>query len=199
MLKQVHITHQTISANKTHPTNVGTLRNIHPVVLHIIQQGDFFMKKINFKALIIAILIPLAVGGLSALLTRGSMESFEMINKPPLSPPAILFPIVWTILYTLMGLASYFVYVSDTAPGTKRVALTLYGTQLIFNFFWSILFFNLNAYLTAFVWLVILLVLIIATTVLFYAIDKKAGYLMIPYILWVTFAGYLNLAIYFLN
>ncbi len=157
------------------------------------------MKKINLKALIIAVIIPLAVGGLSALLTRGSMESFAMINKPPLSPPAILFPIVWTILYVLMGLASYFVYVSDIAPGTKRVALTLYGVQLFFNFFWSILFFNLEAYLTAFVWLVILLILIVATAMLFYAIDKKAGYLLIPYILWVTFAGYLNLAIYFLN
>lgn len=157
------------------------------------------MKKINFKALIVAILIPLAVGGLSALLTRGSMDSFEMINKPPLSPPAILFPIVWSILYILMGLASYFVYVSDSAQGTKRVALTLYGIQLFFNFMWSILFFNLEAYLGSFVWLVVMLVLIIATTALFYAIDKKAGYLMIPYILWVTFAGYLNLAIYFLN
>ena len=157
------------------------------------------MKKINFKALIIAILIPLAVGGLSALLTRGLMQSFEMINKPPLSPPGILFPIVWSILYVLMGVASYFVYVSDTAEGTKRVALTLYGVQLFFNFFWSILFFNLEAYLAAFVWLVILLILIIATAVLFYAIDKKAGILLVPYILWVSFAGYLNLAIYFLN
>ena len=157
------------------------------------------MKKINFKALIIAILIPLAVGGISALLTRGSMESFESINKPPLSPPAILFPIVWTILYVLMGVASYFVYTSDTAAGTKRVALTLYGVQLFFNFFWSVLFFNFEAYLAAFVWLLMLLLLIIATTILFYAIDKKAGYLMIPYILWVSFAGYLNLAIYFLN
>jgi len=157
------------------------------------------MKKINFKALIIAILIPLAVGGLSALLTRGSMSTFESINKPPLSPPGILFPIVWSVLYILMGVASYFVYVSDGADGTKRVALTLYGVQLFFNFFWSILFFNMEAYLAAFVWLVIMLLLIIATTMLFYAIDKKAGYLMIPYILWVTFAGYLNLAIYFLN
>ncbi len=157
------------------------------------------MKKINFKALIIAILIPLAVGGLSAFLTRGAMDSFESINKPPLSPPAIAFPIVWTLLYILMGLASYFVYVSDTARGTKKVALTLYGTQLFFNFFWSILFFNFEAYLIAFLWLLIMLLLIVATTILFYAIDKKAGYLMIPYILWVTFAGYLNLAIYFLN
>ena len=157
------------------------------------------MKKINLKALIIGVVIPLAVGGLSALVTRGSMESFEMINKPPLSPPGILFPIVWTILYVLMGVASYFVYVSDTARGTKRVALALYGLQLFFNFFWSVLFFNLEAYLAAFVWLVVLWILIVATTFLFYAISKKAGYLMLPYILWVSFAGYLNLAIYFLN
>jgi len=157
------------------------------------------MKKINIKALIIAIVIPLAVGGLSALLTRGSMDTFETINKPPLSPPGILFPIVWTILYILMGVASYFVYVSDSAQATKRVAFSLYGIQLFFNFFWSILFFNMEAYLASFVWLVILLFFIVATTLIFYAADKKAGYLLIPYILWVTFAGYLNLAIYFLN
>lgn len=157
------------------------------------------MKKINFKALIIAILIPLAVGGLSALITRGSMQTFSTINKPPLSPPGILFPIVWSILYILMGIASYFVYVSDTPKATKRVAFTFYGIQLFFNFFWSIIFFNMQAYLLAFIWLIILLFFIVATALIFYAIDKKAGYLMIPYILWVTFAGYLNLAIYFLN
>lgn len=152
--------------------------------------------KIQWKKLIVCLAIPLAVGGLSALLTRSGMESFETINKPPLSPPGWLFPVVWTILFVLMGLASYLVAVSGKP---SRTALTVYGVQLFFNFLWSILFFNLSQYLFAFVWLVILWILILITTVLFYRISKSAGYLMLPYLLWVAFAGYLNFAIYLLN
>lgn len=121
-----------------------------------------------------------------------------MLNQPPLSPPAWLFPVVWTLLYTLMGIASYLVAVSEKTY-RARTALTVYGVQLAFNFFWSLIFFNLHAYLFAFVWLVLLWLLIIITTVLFYQISRPAGYLLIPYLLWVTFAGYLNLAIALLN
>ncbi len=152
--------------------------------------------KIEWKKLISCIAIPLIVGGVSALLTRGSMETFASVNKPPLSPPGWLFPIVWTILYILMGVASYLVL---TSGKMNRTALTVYGIQLAFNFLWPILFFNLELYLLSFIWLVILWLLILITTVLFYIISKPAGYLMIPYLLWVTFAGYLNLAIYLLN
>ncbi len=152
--------------------------------------------KIQWKKLIACLAIPLAVGGLSALLTRSSMESFEALNKPPLSPPGWLFPVVWTILFVLMGIASYLVVVSGKP---NRTALTVYGVQLLFNFVWSLLFFNLEQYLFAFVWLVILWLLILITTVLFYRISKPAGYLMVPYLLWVAFAGYLNFAIYLLN
>ncbi len=152
--------------------------------------------KIQWKKLIACLAIPLAVGGLSALLTRNSMETFQVINKPPLSPPGWLFPVVWTILYVLMGIASYLVL---TSGKPNRTALAVYGIQLFFNFLWSIIFFNLEQYLFAFVWLVLLWLLILATTVLFYRISKPAGYLMLPYLLWVTFAGYLNLSIYLLN
>lgn len=152
--------------------------------------------RIQWKKLLICIAIPLIVGAFSASLTAGSMESFGMINKPPLSPPGWLFPVVWTILYTLMGIASYLVITSGKPLGN---AMIFYGVQLFFNFLWSIIFFNLENYLLAFIWLVVLLILIIITTVKFYRISNVAGYLMIPYILWVTFAGYLNLAIYFLN
>lgn len=154
--------------------------------------------KIQWKKLIICIAIPLLVGGLAALITMGSMESFALLNKPPLSPPGWLFPVVWTILYTLMGIASYLVYTSGQ-PYRSKTALTVYGVQLFFNFFWSIIFFNLEMYLFAFIWLVVLWLLILVTTVLFYRIEKSAGYLMIPYLIWVTFAGYLNLGIYILN
>lgn len=152
--------------------------------------------KIQWKKLFICIAIPLAVGGISALLTRNSMATFETINKPPLSPPGWLFPVVWTILYILMGIASYLVLISEKPNST---ALNVYGIQLVFNFLWSTIFFNLELYLFAFFWLVLLWLLILATTILFYQISKPAGYLMLPYLLWVTFAGYLNLGIYLLN
>ncbi len=151
----------------------------------------------NIKAFIIAILIPLGVGGLSALISRGGMQSFEMITKPPLTPPAIVFPIAWTILYVLMGIASYFVFVSESP--LKESALKVYGIQLVFNFFWSIFFFNAGAYLFSFFWLLVMWFLIIISTLLFYASDKKSAYLMLPYLVWVTFAGYLNLGVYILN
>ena len=152
--------------------------------------------KIQWKNLITCLAIPLAVGSLSALLTQDSMETFNSITKPDLAPPGWLFPVVWTILYILMGIASYLVLTSGK-PNDK--ALTVYGIQLVFNFFWSIIFFNLQLYLFAFIWLVLLWLLILITTLLFYQISKPAGYLMIPYLLWVTFAGYLNFMIYLLN
>lgn len=156
--------------------------------------GDFL--KIEWKKLLICIAIPLVVGGISAFLTRGNMQTFSTLNKPALSPPGWLFPIVWTILYILMGIASYLVLISKK---TSTKALTLYSIQLVFNFFWSIIFFNFSLYLFAFVWLILLWILILKTTILFYQIEKAAGYLMIPYLLWVTFAGYLNWGIYLLN
>lgn len=155
--------------------------------------------KINWKKLIICIAIPLLVGGLSALLTRESMQAFATLDKPPLSPPGWLFPVVWTMLYILMGIASYIVSTS-AAPATKKDgALAVYGISLVFNFFWSIIFFNMEMYLFAFFWLIALWLLVIWTAVLFGRINKTAGILMIPYILWVTFAAYLNFGIYLLN
>ncbi len=152
--------------------------------------------KIQWKNLITCLAIPLAVGSLASLLTRDSREAFESLTKPALAPPGWLFPVVWTILYLLMGIASYLVLVSKK-PNDK--ALNVYGIQLIFNFFWSLIFFNLKLYLPAFIWLVLLWLLILKTTSLFYQITKTAGYLLLPYLLWVTFAGYLNLSIYLLN
>lgn len=152
--------------------------------------------KIQWKNLISCIAIPLAVGGLSALLTRNSMDAFDSIAKPDLTPPDWLFPVVWTILYILMGIASY---LGLTSKKPNNAALTVYAVQLAFNFFWPIIFFNLKLYLFAFIWLVLLWLLILKTALLFYQISKPAGYLMIPYLLWVTFAGCLNFSIYLLN
>lgn len=153
--------------------------------------------KIKWKEFIISLVIPLCIGGLAAFITRGSMSAFESLNKPPLSPPGWLFPVVWTILYIMMGIASYFIYTSQSP--SKKIALGIYGIQLFFNFFWSIIFFNLEMYFLAFIWLVVLFLSIWACIYVFGSINKKAAYLLVPYLLWVTFAGYLNYMIFLLN
>ena len=107
------------------------------------------------------------------------METFEMVNKPPLSPPGWLFPVVWTILYVLMGIASYLVL---TSGKPDDIALKAYGIQLAVNFMWPILFFNLNLYLFSFIWLVALWLLVYQTIRLFWSASKTAGALMIPYL-----------------
>ena len=155
--------------------------------------------KIKIRPLLIALAIPLAVGVLAALLSRGNMDLFDTVRKPPLSPPAWLFPVAWTVLYLLMGLASYRAYTARAATAQKNRALLFYAAQLVFNFFWPLLFFNLGAFTFAFFWLAALLALIVVTAVKFYTLDRPAGYLLIPYILWVLFAGYLNLGIALLN
>ena len=154
---------------------------------------------IKKKPLIISVLIPLLVGGLSAFITRKSMDIFEVLEKPPLSPPSWLFPVVWTVLYILMGISSYLIYTADTSRENKTVALSVYALQLVFNFIWPILFFNMQNFLGALVCLIILWILILTMIIVFSRISKPAAFLNIPYLLWVTFAGYLNYFIYLLN
>lgn len=155
--------------------------------------------KLNWKKLIICIAIPLAVGGLSALLTGGFSENFSDLVQPPLSPPGWVFPVVWTILYVLMGWASYRIWEAPAPPEQKRTALVLYGVQLFLNFLWSPVFFRLELRLTAFFILVGLWLAIYLTMRLFSAIDETASDLLLPYILWVTFAAYLNMGVFLLN
>lgn len=157
------------------------------------------MKK-EIKVYTISIAAALAVGGLSALLTAGNMNIYSEIVKPPLSPPSVLFPIVWTLLYILMGVGAAMIYLQrDENPEAVRNALITYGISLFFNFFWSIIFFNMQAYLFAFVWIILLWISILATILQYRKINPLAAALQIPYLLWVTFAAYLNLAIFVLN
>lgn len=153
--------------------------------------------KIQWKRLLVYLAIPLGVGALAGILTKDSMMQFSLLNRPPLSPPGWLFPVVWTVLFLLMGYASYLV--SRSGSVQKRPALILYAIQLIVNFFWSIFFFNFEWYLFSFFWLVLLWVLILLTIRAFWRISPTAAILLIPYLLWVTFAGYLNLAIWLIN
>lgn len=163
------------------------------------------MKKINVVKLIIAIIIPLLVGGVSAFLTKDAMMVFNTIKKPPLAPPGILFPIVWSILYVLMGISSYLINELDVDKlngekvALRKNLLIIYVLQLIFNFFWSIIFFKFSMYKFAFVWLVILWIMVFMFIKNAMKLNKTAAYLMVLYLLWMTFAGYLNIMISIFN
>ena len=154
------------------------------------------MKKPKYLPWILAVE---AAGVLSGLLSRQEMQMYaEMIQKPTLSPPAILFPLVWTILYALMGIGA--ARIAASADGDLRSrALNVFVVQLVVNFFWSLIFFNAQAYGFALVWLLLLWVLIIAMILLFWPVDRLAALLQIPYLLWVTFAAYLNYGVWRLN
>ncbi len=154
----------------------------------------------NILVYAISIGIALLVGGLSALVTGGSMGIYEEIITPPLAPPSWLFPVVWTILFILMGISAAMIYNDRKASmAQKKSALYTYALSLIVNFFWSIIFFNFRAFFFAFIWLVLLLYLIINTILKYYKIKPLAAYLQIPYAIWVSFAGYLTLAIWILK
>ncbi len=154
----------------------------------------------KYKPYVVSILLALAVGGLSALLTMKNMNIYDKIEVPPLSPPSTLFPIVWTVLYILMGISVAIVYTnSDDNFHEARCGLRAYGISLFFNFLWSIVFFNFKWFGFAFLWLLGLLFFIIKTIVCYYRVNKLAAYLQIPYAIWVAFAGYLNFGIWMLN
>ena len=139
------------------------------------------------------------VGLLAALLTRESTMLFgQTVAQPSFAPPPWLFPIAWTILYGLMGVGAARVSLAPECDDRSN-ALNIFVTQLIVNFFWSLIFFNAKAYGFAFVWLILLWLLIFWMILAFYKVDKTAAILQIPYLLWVTFAGYLNYAIWKLN
>lgn len=157
------------------------------------------MKKISILTLLIALFIPLVIGGISAALSSQGMATYGSMCKPPLSPPAWVFSVAWTILYIMMGLASYFIIVSEADNRDKAMALIIYGIQLAMNFMWSIMFFNWGYYLFAFMWLMIMWCIVILCAVRFYSINRVATYLFIPYIMWLTFAAYLNMGAYILS
>lgn len=146
---------------------------------------------------IISVAISLGVGGISAFLSKDNMSIYSAVNRPALSPPSWLFPIVWTVLFVLMGIAAAIIWRSNGKELDS--ALTFYGFQLVFNFCWPLIFFNFRAFGIAFFWLLVLLVLISITAIKFYKINKTAGWMMLPYFAWVSFAGYLNYMIWQLN
>ena len=152
----------------------------------------------------ICIAVPLVGGFLISLLTRNAMDQFGALHQPPLAPPAWLFPVAWTILYILMGMASYLIYLKlingkKSEKSTARTALIVYGVQLVLNFIWTPIFFNANQYWLAFAVLLFMWVLEIILIVKTYKISRPAFWCLLPYLLWTTFAAYLNISIAILN
>ena len=157
------------------------------------------MLKRNWKTYAFWILLSEAVGALSGWLTREGTKIYQStVAQPPPSPPPLVFPIVWGILFALMGIGAARIYLSPVSARRTR-SLLLFLVQLLFNFFWSIIFFNLQTFGFALIWLAVLWLLILWMTLSFAKIDKAAALLQIPYLLWVAFAAYLNYGVWTLN
>lgn len=152
--------------------------------------------KIYAKKLAVSLALPISVGILAAILILDGVSAFGGMPQPPLSPPAALFPVVWTILYLLMGVAAYLVW---TQPKRSPAAAALYLAQLAVNFVWPLLFFNAGAYGAALVCIAVLWLLVLAVTLVFFNLNRTAGLLMLPYLVWVTFAAVLNYGVWMLN
>ncbi len=157
------------------------------------------MKKHSWKPYAFWILLTEAVGGLAGWLTREGTQIYNTtVQQPPLSPPAIVFPIVWGILYALMGFSAARIRQAPVSAARDK-GINLYIVQLVVNFFWSLIFFNRQAFGFAFVWLLLLWVLVLVMILTFHRTDPLAAKLQIPYLIWLTFAAYLNLGVWFLN
>ncbi|MBE6958549.1 MAG: tryptophan-rich sensory protein [Ruminococcaceae bacterium] len=157
------------------------------------------MKLKKWLPYIISAGIALGVGVLSGLLSMNGMEVYAQNTvKPALTPPGWVFAAVWTVLYILMGISAARIWLLPDSPGRSK-GLNLYVAQLIMNFFWSLIFFNLRAYGFAVLWLLGLWILVFLMIRDFYKLDKTAAYLQIPYLIWLTFAAYLNIGVWVLN
>ncbi|MEG0853576.1 MAG: TspO/MBR family protein [Angelakisella sp.] len=156
------------------------------------------MKNNKWEPYILFIVLTEAVGVLAGWLTRSGIEAYNALPKPPLTPPNTVFPIVWTVLYALMGIGAARIWMAPPSQA-RSYSLRLFAVQLVVNFFWSIFFFNLQAFGFSFLWLVLLWVLIVLMILSYSKVDKLAAWLQVPYLLWVTFAGYLNYATWLLN
>ena len=153
----------------------------------------------KWKPYIISTIIALVVGTLSGLLSMNGMKIYEAdVVKPSLTPPGWLFPVVWTILYALMGISAAKIWLTPESRSRSK-GLNLYVAQLIINFFWSLIFFNQQAFGFAAIWLLLLWILVALMIREFYKVDRKAAFLLIPYLIWLTFAAYLNIAVWILN
>lgn len=153
----------------------------------------------SIPLLVVCVLTPVAVGALASFLTKNNMYVFDNLKKPMFTPPAIVFPIVWSLIYVMMGAGLYLALRNSINFSQKMYVIYPYAIQLLLNFCWSLIFFNLRSYIAAFVCLALMLIMIVRTIVVWSHVSKASTYPMIVYLLWVVFAGYLNLAIVLMN
>ena len=157
-------------------------------------------KKINYWKLGLSILVCLLAGFIGSFFTISSVSTwYTTLNKPFFNPPSWLFGPIWTILYILMGVSLYLIWEKRIKSEESKTAVLIFGVQLFLNLMWSIIFFAVQSPFYAFIEIILLWITIVITMIYFYKISKPATYLLIPYILWVTFAALLNFSIYYLN
>lgn len=154
-------------------------------------------SNLKWKALLINIAVPLLTGAIASLISREGFKEYGNVVQPALSPPGWLFPIVWTILYILMGISTYLIYEKDKT--INKPSLILYAIQLAINFIWPVFFFGFKAYLFSFILLIVLALFVVTMIIFFYKENKLSGLIQIPYLLWLIFASYLNLSVFILN
>lgn len=154
-------------------------------------------SNLKWKSLLINIAVPLLTGAIASLISREGFKEYGNVVQPALSPPGWLFPIVWTILYILMGISTYLIYEKDKT--INKPSLILYAIQLAINFIWPVFFFGFKAYLFSFILLIVLTLFVVTMIIFFYKENKLSGLIQIPYLLWLIFASYLNLSVFILN
>lgn len=169
--------------------DVGYIEPLH--------ESTFSLK--NALLFVVCIAAPILVGMLSAYLTKNNMVVFDVIEKPVLTPPAMVFPIAWSVLYILMGVASFLAIINCSDSSHTMSVLLPYIAQLALNFFWSIVFFNMQSYGFALAILILMWIMIIRSMIAFATASNVAAMLMVPYVIWVTFAAYLNIMIVIMN
>ena len=165
--------------------------------LHTLAWGD--RMTIRLKPMLVAVAIPLGVGALGALASRGGMATLAALQRPPLMPPGWVFPVVWTALYIAMGVASYLIATSGAPRESRRMALCAYGVSLVLSALWPVFFFALGLPLLAFIDLMMLWLMLRHTLLQYVLLRRSAAHWLFPTLLWTTFAGYLNLGIWLLN
>lgn len=157
------------------------------------------MKKIDIKAAVISVGVTAVAAVAAAVFSAPSNDVIDSIRKPPLMPPSVLFPIVWSVLYVLMAVGAYIILTADAPIGKKNTALTVYGISLLLNIAWTLVFFTQVKFLPAFFIIIGLWFSVFLTIILYYRVNPLAAYLQVPYLLWVTFAAWLNYMIFMLN
>ena len=162
-------------------------------------RGVTALKKKKITDLLIFIVSAELIGVLSAILSGSFSQTYLSLERPPLSPPGWVFPVVWGILYAVMGISAYLVYISQGSQRQRSNALKIYSLQLFLNFLWSIIFFRFELFTVALIDIILLDFAVVVMTVLFYRLSKAAGYMNIPYLIWLLFATYLNAGVVILN